>query len=175
MIIGIVGAAQSGKDTIARYMAVKGFIRIAFADKVKDVCVRYLGMSYNDFLSNTKDTPMPHLNGLTPRQMTQKVGMFFREIDKDIWVKQALNGIDLEDDFVITDIRFENEYAAIRKHGGLILKVVKPGLVKRFPGDDHISEHDSIEKANYDLRIINEGSLDDLKKKVFSIVETLKK
>ncbi len=35
-IIGLAGVAGSGKDTAAKYLELRGFTRLAFADAVKD-------------------------------------------------------------------------------------------------------------------------------------------
>ena len=44
MIIGIIGAIGSGKDTIADYLVKNhGFTRLSFAGKVKDVAAIVFG------------------------------------------------------------------------------------------------------------------------------------
>ncbi len=61
-------------------------------------------------------------------------------IGDDIWVRawensvkaHLANGVDI----ITEDLRFENEYEAVRRLGGMVIRVERPGLV----ASDHPSE-----------------------------------
>ena len=74
MIIGIIGKKGSGKDTIADYLVKNhGFIKFAFADKVKEVCKAMFNMTDKDFTENNKEVIKPDWN-ISPRQALQLFG-----------------------------------------------------------------------------------------------------
>jgi hypothetical protein len=127
MIIGIVGKAGSGKDTVGEYLVRKyGFIRLGFADKVKEIardCFLWDGQ---------KDAK--------GRRLLQVIGTECgRAYDNDLWLKymlKAMNMVELKhfgefiDDrkhvrsnIVVTDIRFQNEENFIRNYGGFVIRV----------------------------------------------------
>ena len=69
--------------------------------------------------------------------------------------------------WIITDVRFPNEYDAVKAKGGLILRVNRPGygtsmldLATAHPSETALDGHD------FDHVIENDGNLEDLKKKV---------
>lgn len=73
---------------------------------------------------------------VTPRYLMQTVGELYRQIDKDIWVDIAIEKIKSAkaDIIVISDIRHENEYSAL-KNMARIIKIERKNNV-----DTHISE-----------------------------------
>jgi hypothetical protein len=104
MLIGLSGKFTSGKDTVADYLVGQyGFERRAFADKLKMVCRELFGMRGKE------------------RTLLQKFGMVLREIDPDVWVRYVLESVDLRHNIVITDVRYQNEYEAIRQQPESVL------------------------------------------------------
>ena len=97
-----------------------------------------------------------------------------RNFDKDIWVKYLENWIKVHnnrgiDIFIISDLRFKNEYNFVKNNKGLMLKVIAPlrnefRLQKESKGDynlyekisKHISECDLDVNYNYDMVIMND-------------------
>jgi hypothetical protein len=74
---------------------------------------------------------------------------------------------------VITDVRFDNEAAAIRDEGGFIIEVVRPGdgcLSKT--ASQHASEA-GISREHVLASIGNYGTLDDLASSVDALIESL--
>lgn len=133
MIIGITGAIGSGKDTIADYLVTShGFKRISFAAKVKDVAHVVFGWDREMLEGLTRESRAwrevvdPYW-GLSPRTALQRIGteMFRTHIHPDTWVKSVVRQITTNPGvkYVITDCRFENEVAAIKDLGGMILSV----------------------------------------------------
>jgi len=75
--------------------------------------------------------------------------------------------------WIITDMRFPNEMEAVEDVKGLTLKVVRPVEKSKTPVRLHPSET-SLDKAEFDYTIINDGSIADLIEKVRQILITEK-
>lgn len=93
--------------------------------------------------------------------------------DTDFWVNAFFDraeGWSNEFDFlVIPDTRFDNEAAAIKRRGGIILDVHRPSL--EAP-DEHVSES-GLPDEYLTCSIRNEGDLSDLRKAVFNTCDSL--
>jgi hypothetical protein len=136
MIIGVVGLIGSGKGTVGDYLRDKhGFKQRAFAAPVKDVASTVFGWDREMLEGNTpesrdwREQPDPQFDGifpdlnegkLTPRLALQKIGTeCFRDVfGINIWVSSLLLKIETGENTVITDVRFQNEIAAIEANGG---------------------------------------------------------
>jgi hypothetical protein len=109
LVIFLMGKAQSGKDTLADILIEEieyGYkdqhlttINLAFADALKDICGRNHG--YHDKIQG--------------RDILIKIGDDMRAIDKDAFVTPVLHFLKLYhamgiQSFVISDMRYENEY-----------------------------------------------------------------
>jgi hypothetical protein len=75
--------------------------------------------------------------------------------------------------WIITDVRFPNELEAIEEVNGLTIKVVRPVEKSKTTARLHPSET-SLDKAEFKYTIINDGSIEDLIKKVRQILITEK-
>jgi hypothetical protein len=160
-LIGIAGRARSGKDTVANFIiAAIGGYRYSFADPIRAMLVP-LGVDMNDpYWQARKEDIIPAL-GVSPRRMMQTLGTEWGRnlINPDLWIILAhqrllQNGPGM----VIPDVRFENEAAWIRKHGGWIIHVIRPDA-KAI--EAHASE-DGIEVQDTDAQIFNSGTLEEL-------------
>jgi hypothetical protein len=69
--------------------------------------------------------------------------------------------------WIITDTRFPNEAEAIKKAGGIIIRIERPGVK---PVNPHPSET-SLENWKFDHVINNDGSLTDLTKKIKKVLK----
>jgi len=157
-IIGFCGYAQSGKDTAAAILTDLGWDRRAFADPIKEIAlamnprvgdstlveaVRHFGWE------GAKKSP-------EVRSLLQRLGTEGgrRHIADDVWTRTLFerpHGPLL----VISDVRFEDEVAAIRSRGGIVVRVQRDGV---GPANDHPSEA----IPSHDLVIDNDGSVADL-------------
>lgn len=132
---------------------------------------------------------------ITPRHILQIWGteVCRNGFHKDIWVFSVENKLrNTTDDIVITDCRFPNEVNAIKNAGGITMRVERgekpewydyaitlnkgPGTLGYEIAKDnlnylqiHASEYSSV-GLNYDYFIDNNGSIDDLHKKIQSII-----
>jgi hypothetical protein len=131
MIIGLTGLAQAGKDTAAKYLVENyGFTRRAFADKLKQFCY-----FINPELREAVDSVGWESAKRIPvfRRFLQDVGHNARVIfGDDFWVDQILSKTDSEDiedqNIVITDMRYANEFNRVNWFEGWTIRVNRPGL-----------------------------------------------
>jgi len=169
MLIGLCGPAGAGKNTVAELLADGLFRQVAFADPLYQCISTITGLPVSQLQDRAvKEAVIPWL-GKSPRQMLQSLGTEWgREmIHPEIWIRITLERV--QDDLaagrgvVITDVRFDNEAAAVVAAGGEVWKVTRPGW--RCLSDD-AATHSSEDGVSDHLiaRIIdNSGSLDDLK------------
>lgn len=75
--------------------------------------------------------------------------------------------------WIITDVRFPNELEAINDMNGLTIRVVRPQIETANFKPQHPSET-SLDSAEFNYTIINDGSIDDLIEKVRQILITEK-
>jgi hypothetical protein len=80
------------------------------------------------------------------------------------------NSYPKQSNWIITDTRFPNEAKAIKKAGGMIIRIERPGVK---PVNPHPSET-SLEKWKFDHVIINDGSITDLTKKIKKVLKVSK-
>ena len=160
-LIGIAGRARSGKDAVASFIvAAIGGYRYGFADPIRAMLTP-LGVDMSDpYWQARKEEPIPAL-GVSPRRMMQTLGTEWGRqlINPDLWLIMAhqrllQNGPGM----VISDVRFDNEAAWIRKHGGRIIHVIRP---ETKAVEAHASE-DGIEMQDTDARLFNSGTLEEL-------------
>jgi hypothetical protein len=141
MIIGVCGFIGSGKDTIADYLVnLHHFRRESFANTLKDAVSAVFGWDRTMLEGRTKQARewreqvdpwwaerlgIPHL---TPRWILQNWGteVCRKNFHDDIWIASLENKLRAStDDIVISDCRFPNEIAAIKKAGGIVVRVVR--------------------------------------------------
>ena len=137
---------------------------------------------------------------VTPRLLLQTIGTdIVRTINPDIWVnalfvnypsdeliKQLNSKTDgsygvRQPNWIITDVRFPNEMDAVKKKGGITIRVNRPCDICGGSGyhkmscpvsksGEHLSET-SLDKAEFDYVIENSGSIEELIEKVREILK----
>ncbi|MFB7671330.1 hypothetical protein ACFC26_07915 [Kitasatospora purpeofusca] len=176
MNIGIIGRARAGKDTAGRwFVEQRGYQRVAFADALKDAAIRVDPIvhcfAHGDGCDNTEErlSEVVRLEGWETakaypevRRFLQELGAAIRTIDPTFWIRAALKQADdLADSTgrptVITDVRYDNEAAALRARGWHLLYIDRPGI----PHLTHESEG-ALGPEDADYTIMNAGSLADL-------------
>lgn len=132
-IIGLCGEVGSGKDSAADGLAPLGYRRLGFADALKEVCTAVyvpLGAAWRHFNGTQEDKaePIAALGGITGRRILEVVGTEgYRAAYQDTWVALALVRARAHGLAVIPDVRFPNEFQAIRDAGGVVWRVVRVG------------------------------------------------
>lgn len=78
----------------------------------------------------------------SPREFLQKLGTEFgrNELGENIWVDTLIHSLQSDGNYIIADVRFNNEAEAIIKAGGTIFKTVRPELETGHNEDKHQSE-----------------------------------
>lgn len=199
MIIGICGLIGAGKDTIADYLVnIHEFRRESFAGTLKDAVAAVFGWDRLMLEGRTRasrawretaDTWWSERLGceITPRWVLQFWGteVCRRGFHDDIWIASLENKLRTSgDNVVISDCRFPNEIAAIRRSGGSVIRVVRGADPVWFTaaqrhfvtGSDlpdtmpHASEW-AWAGTNFDAVIDNNSSMDDLYRAVNDLVQ----
>ena len=197
IIFPISGQKRAGKDTISDY--IKGQVmasRVSFADPVRDVCRAYFGWTEEWLLGKHKEDVDPYW-GISPRQAMQylgpeggRVGIAenypeFKSVTGDsIWIKSAKKNIRVKSSkeyvsnygkiraFIIPDMRFLNEYDAMKEMENEGYKVITIGVRRDgLPSDSHASETEiryCVEKC--DFIIDNNKEISDLEDSVDEII-----
>ena len=114
---------------------------------------------------------------LTVRRILQWWGTEYRRAqDPDYWTKawgRKVEGLDLARLHVLVDdVRFMNELQVIKEHGGLVVKVERPG----FDGaNNHASETSLDDYHAWDGVLLNDGTLSEFKAAALSLSLALTK
>jgi len=190
MIIGICGLIGSGKGTVADILVDQGFTKVSFADKLKDGVSTIFGWDRamlegdtdesrtwreqrDDFWS--AETKME----VTPRLVLQLFGTdcMRNGFDDGVWVSLLKKTIlDNPGNYVVPDVRFENEIAMLRDIGGEVWEVqrghtpewlIKYEITGVEPVEIHPSEWRWI-KSRKDVVIENNSTLAELNRQVLS-------
>lgn len=184
MLIGITGKKTSGKSTCASHLCRShGFTQVAFADTVKHICSKIFDIpeevfhgseedknqeSWVKWTSFSSDISKGREGHLTNRELLQTIGTdVFRSKYEDVWVDAALRKLakNKKANYVISDVRFDNEAQRIRDHGGLVLRIYRSSEIE----DSHSSEK-GISDELVDLDLSNDSTLESLKESLTSIL-----
>lgn len=172
MHIGITGYAKAGKDEVADILIKIGFVKINMSDalhKYLMILNPYIPAPaysrYSDLVDRVgyvKAKEIPEVRELLQRMGTE-VG---RRIDPDMWIKEVKKVAQDYPNVVTTGIRYPNEAMMV----DILIAVHRPGV---GPVNDHSSDNIDhiIQMAQY--RIHNDGTLDDLNKRVLEVVEDI--
>jgi hypothetical protein len=141
MIIGIAGFQGSGKDTIADYLQnIYGFKRDSFAATLKDAVASVFGWDRELLEGRTREsrawreTVDPwwsarlNMPMLTPRYVLQVWGTEVARCSfhDDTWIASLENKLrKTTNDIVISDVRFPNEISAVKRAGGVVIRVAR--------------------------------------------------
>lgn len=174
-LIGLNGFARSGKDAAASALVADGWHRVAFADTLRDMA--YAIDPYVktfEFKPEGWDSFVPGVRRLSAlidahgweyakseypdvRRLLQRLGTEAgRDILGDsIWVDTAFKQSESHPRRVFTDVRFPNEADAIKAHGGIVVRINRPGV---GPVNTHASDN-SMSDYPFDSVIENSGTL----------------
>lgn len=140
-LIGLAGPAGVGKSTVAQALVACSrelfyghpAERLRFAGPLKDMLLA-LGLTREQVDGADKETPCDLLGGKSARIAMRTLGVEWGRtcIDPDLWVratlKRAEQALLAGSTVVIDDVRFDNEAAAIRKLGGIVVKLQRDGV-----------------------------------------------
>jgi len=184
VVIGLAGAIGSGKTTFARRLVEAwGFRRVGFAEGIREEVLRTIPRTVRAYLRAVRPDlrARDDAGGITVEEWTgflrgamdaQPRDEFFRSIlqewgtelrraeDPDYWVKQWERRIVQYQRVVADDARYLIEVDAIRRAGGHLITISR----HRFNtvADSHASEHGLRDFNDWDFRLVNEGTIEDL-------------
>lgn len=165
-IVGLIGFAHTGKSEVASLLMNEyGFMRIKFADGLKNM-LRAIGLTEEEIEGDLKEKHCEKLCGQTPRHAMITLGTEWGRnlIHQDIWVlawrKYVLESA--AERIVVDDCRFLNEARMIRRLGGVIWHIERPGYV---PVKHHQSELEHL-RIQADAQLKNDGTVGRLLEKV---------
>jgi hypothetical protein len=190
-ILGITGEIGCGKTTICDYICRKyEFEQYAFAEPIKSIA-KCFGFTHTELYGTQSQKLGINAHwGISGRVFMQKFGTdICRNVlptvipemkldDSSMWIK--LYKINLEEKIkknkntklIVSDVRFVNESNAIQENkNGIIIRVVKD-IEHKTEINNHSSEQE-MKSISPDITIVNNGSLDELYKKIDIIMNDL--
>lgn len=182
MIIGISGYSGSGKDlvgTIIQEISLNKWHVKKWAGKLKTMASILTGIPVEKFedqeFKKTEMGPEWDCQFYTEGSGWQRRPMLVRDflqklgtdairngLHENTWVNATLADYASDANWIITDTRFPNEAEAIKKAGGIVVRINRPGIQ---PINPHPSET-SLDDWNFDAVINNDGDVADIVHKV---------
>jgi len=175
MIIALGHRQGVGKDTCAEILRQKNGKRtqiLSFAHELKYHCWTLfggLGLQTPEYYNENYDAKNQTLPlGKTPREIWIEYGYYMRKISPDIWIHKVMGKMTQENYlYVITDLRYPNEFNTIHDLGGICVRIDRDNaLVSEDVADIALQSYPNSE---WDMVIDNNGNLDDLATKVSPI------
>jgi len=187
VIVGIGHVKQVGKSTAAQALCAQlGFHEISFAGPLKELAYKMdplvqsgvptnigagrgrLQWVINSLGWDRAKEQMPEV-----RRLLQNLGVAAREtFGEDFWIDQAMAQACLHNDVVFPDVRFLNEFEAVKSENGMLIKIIRPG--REAAG--HISETEllAVPDDEWDCIIENRGTVLELEAAVVDAVQKFK-
>ena len=165
ILIGLAAAAGSGKDTAADHLCARyGFVRASFAEAPRvmlEALLSHIGVDHAWLHEpRLKESPMPVLEH-SYRTLMQTLGTEWGRnmVGHGLWVRVLEHHLGLDvaqpvhDRIVVTDVRYPNEAALLRQHGGHLVGITRPDApaVRPHSSEAHFAEL----HAEADTTIVN--------------------
>ena len=180
-IIALTGPKGSGKDTVGQL--IKEMYpqynpkTIAFADPIKKVVnhIFNLDNSNNYTYDRLKRATLKLADEecfytIEGRRLVREIGMLMRSYDEKQFTDYVVGEIRYEPSnlWVVTDLRFDNEYTTLKGLGAKIIKIIRPS----YQYDGHITER-AFDDHLVDRILMNDGDLDFLRMRVESVMRSI--
>jgi len=186
MIIGVVGKIAAGKTTVAKFSEEKGFCRVSCSEPLIDLLTH--SVSDYSWIPELPEKAEP------TREKLIEFGKYLKDkYGGDILIRLAVDKKRHCTNIVIDGVRSREEIDAVKRLGGKVIYVeAKPEirferLMRRKASKDKdiksfedFKEMDDAEERLYhtselkglaDYIIVNEGTLEELRRKVEGIIE----
>jgi hypothetical protein len=171
---------RQGKDTFARMLAeLTGGEVMSFADPMKQIIADTFGMTLGE-LEEAKNDAHPQLVHFKPpfhsylqtyRDILQRFGTeaMKKQFGDDVWARLAVDrALWSKSDIVIfSDLRFYPEYLLFKQSEKF--RVVTVNIRRGDTGSNDHSSETSLDDFDYDFVIDNNGSLENLSDRAFTL------
>lgn len=195
-LLGLMGLAGAGKDTVADILVTLAPMdRRAFADALRIEISEAFGLDVR-FLQERalREKPLMQLAlrnccdeefaawatdlqgepAVSPRRIMRRWGDWRRWQRPDYWLTRAEQArvaaiFDGHQAQLWTDVRYPNEADWIRSRGGMLWRIVRPGLEQDRSHDSETAA----DRIEADATILNAGSIDELRMRVVDLADAL--
>lgn len=183
-LVGLTGYAGVGKDEAAKGLIAAGWTRQAFADPVRamalviDPIVAASIGSFGDlypYKGRLRLSTIVHDFGWDEAKGIPEVRRFLQRLGtdavrahlgEDAWVRAFDRARNRSVDTVAPDVRFPNEAEHVRRMGGIVIRIDRPGV---GPVNGHESE--DIDAIDADATVVNDGTPAELQQRVAILVD----
>ncbi|MFJ7202129.1 hypothetical protein ACIQWR_01140 [Streptomyces sp. NPDC098789] len=181
-LIGLAGAAGSGKDTAAKALVAIGWQRRAFADKVKDFMYAVNPWTVDDEINGSFPLAdevdrygWSYAKSAHPevRKYLQRCGTEAGRtvLGENVWVDALFHDAAGWGPTVVTDVRFPNEAAEIVRRGGRVVNIVRPGQ-QLISESGHTSEN-ALATWHFDDVLVNDHTAQELGQKLQAFAQPM--
>ena len=174
VLIGLMGCIGAGKTTAAEILSCNfGLTEYAMADPIKRIAM-VLGFTRSEVYGTQDEKRAPSMRwGVSARSFLQRFGTdvcgtylptLLPEL-ANVWIRLFEHFLADHPAVVVSDVRFLDEAEMIRRHGGILIHIVR----ELETIDTHRSETEQGHiTAEYTL--LNNGTLSDLETRLCAIV-----
>lgn len=172
-IIGLTGHRGVGKTEVAKALQEHGYVDAHPIEGGKRMAVafyEYLGIdpetSHRMAYGDLKDTPHPALpGGVDSRYFLERLGHFLFKLGPEWTIGAELSRQKRmgADKIVVSSVCYEEP--VVRRAGGTIVKVVRPG--HKGPVGDKTDK--AVESIVPDITLVNDGNIERLHKKAAAL------
>jgi hypothetical protein len=183
--VAISGKANSGKNTFATFLTeflTDSYRIYAFADPIKEIILKMFPQANRASLYGPSSRRKEIISGasdkegkpLTYRKALTEIGGLGRQFNSTCWIDSMT--VDLnnckESSYLVSDLRFPDEYTALREMNFFIIRIKRDSDYKI----DDVSEtsQDLIPDSVFDFVIDNNKSVEDLRATAMKIANILK-
>lgn len=195
-LLGLMGLAGAGKDSVADILVTLAPMdRRAFADALRIEIADAFGIDVRVLQDRAlREKPLSQLAlsrcsdlgfivwakelyrepSVSPRRIMRRWGDWRRWQRADYWLTRAEQArvaaiFDGHQAQLWTDVRYPNEANWVRSRGGMLWRIVRPGLEQDRSHDSETAA----DRIEADATILNAGSLDELRMRVVDLADAL--
>lgn len=180
-ILPMAGVLREEVVRFIRDVGAPEFVPLVYGDQNDKVRVFYINErrahelcpDWKGFVDlNWEIQDRPGMTAVTVRRILQWWGTEYRRAqDPDYWTKawaKQLGEYNLDKTHILVDdVRFVNELEVIKRNGGRLVRIIRPG----FDGANNHSSENSLDHYNdWELVIENDGTLAQFKQKVVDLL-----
>jgi len=167
MIIGLVGRARSGKDTVASILQELypsyAFTVVRLSAPIKEAARALFQFTDSQIEGAEKELVDTRWN-ITPRHVFQTITeTTMKAMGVDFFTRVLYERYDkglLGSNIIIPDIRYDHDIQEIQKRNGIVFKIERSNNPVRYECEDHLDKYTSADGL---VVISNDGDMDMLR------------